>query len=338
MQRRSLLLKPAFLARLGLLVLLVGLSGCESWTPVSQKVPTPDPSRFRRALISEQERLVRFVVGYVRRQEAIRAGKRLDRAEVDRLFEEALQAYERTYGVEGVVVGYRRAQAALRGPEVGVGLQAWWDSLGLDGAQQVWMGRLWETFRTSHTVAELDERLSRYEQEVVEALGVERSEVLLWSAAVMYDMAVLVFGREEWVEAFWALVEELMGEGGRRGGMAWLGGRGWIRRAQQNTACELNSMPQFGDYITDSGALLYLLGGMVGGCEIGALAGSFVGFPGVGCLIGLPLGAIGGAVAMYLAAAHMYQIDLTRWCRENYAHCNNNEHYKNACEELVAPR
>ncbi len=327
MQRRSLLLKPASLARLGLFVLLVGLSGCESWTPVSQNVPTPDPSRFRRALVSEQARLVRFVVGYVRRQETIRAGKRLDRQEVDRLLEEALRAYERAYGVEGVVMGYRRAQAVLKEPNSGVGLQAWWDSLGLDGEQQVWLGRLWEEFRTAHTVAELDERLVRYEREVVEALGGERSGVLLWSAAVMYDMAVLVFGREEWVEEFWALVEELMGEGGGGGGMAWLGGRGWLRLVQQNTTCELNSMPQVGDYRTLEGFVAHLIayGGL--GCSIGAPGGP------EGCFFGAVVGALGGALIYYLNTRDAYEVDLNRWCRENYTACRDNEYYRAACAE-----
>ncbi|SHL08277.1 hypothetical protein [Rhodothermus profundi] len=158
-----------------------------------------DPSRFRRALVEEQERLARFVVRYVRRQEAFRAGKRLDRQEVGRLLEEALAAYERTHGVTGVLTGYRRAQLVLGEARSGDRLTAWWDSLGLDAEQQVWMGRLWEVFRTSHTVAELDARLGRYEAAVVAALGAERSGVL-------YSVAVLVFGREAWVEAFWSVV------------------------------------------------------------------------------------------------------------------------------------
>ncbi len=320
MQRTRLLLKPASRARPGLLVLLVGLSGCEGWTPVSPRAPAPDPSRFRRALVSEQARLVRFVVGYVRRQETIRAGKRLDRQEVDRLLEEALRAYEQAYGVEGVVMGYRRARAALRGPEVGVGLQAWWDSLGLDGEQQVWMGRLWEEFRTAHTVAELDERLVRYEREVVAALGGERSGVLLWSAAVLYDMAVLVFGREEWVEAFRALVGELMGLTGSDGAMAWWGGGMWIRLVQQNTTCELNSMPQLGDYRTVIGALGSLILGAWEGCLGGASLGGVA-----GCLFGIPVGMSIRAVIYALGTENEYIVDLTQWCRRNVTNCRNNE-------------
>ncbi len=348
MQRRSLLLKPASLARLGLLVLLVGLSGCEGWTPVSKEATESDPSRFRRALVSEQARLARFVVSYVRRQETIRAGKRLDRQEVGRLLEEALRAYERAYGVEGVVMGYRRAQAVLERARSGDRLTVWWDSLGLDEEQQVWMGRLWEEFRTSHTVAELDERLVRYEREVVEALGAERSEVLLWHAAVLYDMAVLVFGREEWVEAFWALVEELMGEGGGRGGMAWRGGGGWLRLVQQNTTCELNSMPQIGDYRTWEGAVSAVLKGVGAGCASGAGIGAAVGSvePGLGtavgaaagCLILAPIvGAINGAFWYFLDTRNMYKIDLARWCRQNYSVCKNNEYYQRACNEIIRP-
>ncbi|WP_072714000.1 hypothetical protein [Rhodothermus profundi] len=62
---------------IGLFTLLVGLSGCEGWTPTPNQEAVLDPSRFRRALVEEQERLARFVVRYVRRQEAFRAGKRL---------------------------------------------------------------------------------------------------------------------------------------------------------------------------------------------------------------------------------------------------------------------
>ncbi|SHK88556.1 hypothetical protein, partial [Rhodothermus profundi] len=156
---------------IGLFTLLVG----EGWTPTPNQEAVLDPSRFRRALVEEQERLARFVVRYVRRQEAFRAGKRLDRQEVGRLLEAALAAYERAYGVKGVVAGYRRAQLVLGEARSGDRLTAWWDSLGLDAEQQVWMERLWEVFRTSHTVAELDERLGRYEAAVVAALGAERS-------------------------------------------------------------------------------------------------------------------------------------------------------------------
>ncbi|MDQ7041525.1 MAG: hypothetical protein Q9M35_11360 [Rhodothermus sp.] len=77
---------------LGLFALLVGLSGCEGWTPTPEQEAVLDPSRFRRALVKEQERLTRFVVGYVRRQEAFRVGKRLERQAVGRLLEEALLA------------------------------------------------------------------------------------------------------------------------------------------------------------------------------------------------------------------------------------------------------
>ncbi|SHK50791.1 hypothetical protein [Rhodothermus profundi] len=62
---------------IGLFALLIGLSGCEGWTPAPSEEPSLDPSRFRRALVEEQERLTRFMVRYVRRQEAFRAGKRL---------------------------------------------------------------------------------------------------------------------------------------------------------------------------------------------------------------------------------------------------------------------
>jgi len=334
MQRRSLLLKPAFLARLGLLVLLVGLSGCESWTPVSQKVPTPDPSRFRRALISEQARLVRFVVGYVRRQEAIRAGKRLDRAEVDRLFEEALQAYERTYGVEGVVVGYRRAQAALKEPNSGVGLQAWWDSLRLDAAQQVWMGRLWEEFRTAHTVAELDERLVRYEREVVEALGVERSGVLLWRAAVLYDMAVLVFGREEWVEDFRAMLRALQGEV-RQGSLQQEIRKSYplMRLVLQRITCNPDAAPQFGDYWSGAGLTAAIMTGCVSG--IGYLGPSAYIHPVEMVAACTTFGGV-FAGAYMLMAYDDYRGDMIQWCRGNREPCRNNDRYHSICNEFYS--
>ena len=332
MQRRSLLLKPASLARLGLFVLLVGLSGCESWTPVSQNVPTPDPSRFRRALISEQARLVRFVVGYVRRQEAIRAGKRLNRAAVDRLLEEALRAYEQAYGVEGVVMGYRRAQAALQGSRAGVGLQAWWDSLGLDAEQQAWMARLWEEFRTSHTVEELDERLVRYEREVVEALGEERSGVLLWSAAVLYDVAVLVFGREEWVEDFRAMLRALQGEV-RQGSLQQEIRKSYplMRLVLQRTTCEPYAAPQFGDYWSAAG----LTGAVMLGCVTGISS--------LGPASVIPVetvaacAAYGGAFAgaYMLAAYNEYLKDVKQWCRENYNSCKYVDEYYLICEQYV---
>ncbi len=66
---------------LGLFALLRGLSGCEGWTPTPEQETALDPARFRRALVEEQERLTRFVVGYVQRQEAFRSGKRLDGGE-----------------------------------------------------------------------------------------------------------------------------------------------------------------------------------------------------------------------------------------------------------------
>ncbi|SHK50821.1 hypothetical protein, partial [Rhodothermus profundi] len=165
---------------------------------------------------------------------------------MSRLLEAALAAYERTHGVTGVLTGYRRAQLVLAQARSGDRQTAWWDSLGLDAEQQVWMERLWEVFRTSHTVAELDERLGRYEAAVVAALGAERSEVLLWSSGVLYSVAVLVFGREEWVEAFWSVVRELLEKSGSGGMARWgiLGGRGWIRLAQQGL-CEPVTMPQF---------------------------------------------------------------------------------------------
>ncbi|GEM_PF-3765807 len=329
------------LAAIGLFALLIGLSGCEGWTPNEEA--TLDPSRFRRALVSEQERLVRFVVGYVRRQETIRAGKRLDRAAVDRLFEEALQAYERAYGVEGAVVGYRRAQLVLAEARSGDRLAAWWDSLGLDAEQQVWMARLWEVFRTSHTVAELDERLTKYERAMVEALGEERSGVLLRSAGVLYSFAVLVFGREEWVEAFWVMVRELAGEDGGGGGMArWgvLGGRGWFRLAQQNATCELNSMPQIGDYRTLEGLISEMLTDALLGCSIGAAFGGvgFIAGAVEGCMAGIVVGTVVAAWSYYFSTRAEYEVDLNRWCRENYTVCQYNEWYRAACEEIINPQ
>ncbi len=115
-------------------------------------------------------------------------------------------------------------------------LAAWWDSLGLDEEQQVWMARLWEVFRTSSTVGELDERLGRYEESVVEALGVERSGVMFWSSGVWYSFAVLVFGREGWVEAFWSVVLGLMGAvAAWRVGVCWVAvvGFGWRSRTRR---------------------------------------------------------------------------------------------------------
>ncbi len=331
MKRMSLLLKPASLARLCLLVLLVGLSGCEGWTPVSKEATESDPSRFRRALVAEQARLVRFVVGYVRRQEAIRLGKRLDRVEVDRLFEEALQAYERAYGVQGVVVGYRRAQAALRGPRSGIGLQAWWDSLGLEAEQQAWMARLWEEFRTSHTVKELDVRLSRYEQEVVEALGTGRSEVLLWNAAVLYGMTMLAFGQEDWAEDLRAMLKTLQGEV-RRGSLTQEIRRSLLMRpVLQGISCNPDAAPQFGDYWSFAG----LTGAVMTGCVSG------IGYLGPAVYIhpvemGAACATFGGvfAGAYMLMAYGDYRGDMIQWCRGNREPCRNNDRYHSICNEF----
>ncbi|MDQ7041526.1 MAG: hypothetical protein Q9M35_11365 [Rhodothermus sp.] len=250
----------------------------------------------------------------------------------------------------GVVTGYRRAQLVLAEARSGARLTAWWDSLGLDAEQQVWMARLWEVFRTSHTVAELDERLGRYEEAVVEALGAERSGVLLWGSGVLYSFGVLLFGRAEWVEEFWVVVRSMLGEAGGGGGMArWgvLGGRGWIRLAQQHTTCELNSMPQIGDYRTVEGALATLLERALSGCLGGAGLGAAIGSaePGLGTAVGAAVGCLVltpilmglKGVTWYLHTVEMYRIDLARWCRENYSVCQGNEHYERSCREIVRP-
>lgn len=330
MDRIRHVLKPWSFATFGLFLLLVGLSGCEGWTPDAKEAAEPDPSRFRRALVAEQERLARFVVGYVRRQEAIRLGKRLDRAAVDRLFEEALQVYARTYGVAGVVLGYRRAQAALRGTRSGVGLQAWWDSLGLDAEQQAWMARLWEEFRTSHTVKELDVRLSRYEQEVVEALGTGRSEVLLWNAAVLYGMTMLAFGQEDWVENLRAMLKTLQGEV-RRGSLTQEIRRSLLMRPVLQVSCNPDAAPQFGDYWSFAG----LTGAVMTGCVSG------IGYLGPAVYIhpveiGAACATFGGvfAGAYMLMAYGDYRGDMIQWCRGNREPCRNNDRYHSICDEF----
>ncbi len=135
--------------------------------------------------------------------------------------------------------------------------------------------------------------------------------------------------REAWVEAFWALVEELMGEGGGGGGMAWLGGRGWLRLVQQNTACELNSMPQLGDYRTFEGAVKDVIMFTFAGCLGLAAAGP------EGCMAGLVAGLVAGLWYFYFSTKEAFEVDLTRWCRQNYTVCRDNEYYRAACEEVI---
>ena len=150
----------------------------------------------------------------------------------------------------------------------------------------------------------------------------------------MYNVVVLLFSREVWMEAFWEMVRALMGEAGGGGGMArWgvLGGRGWFRLAQQHTTCELNSMPQIGDYRTLEGLLVHFVefGGL--GCGIGGIFGGPA-----GCYAGAVLGTLAGAAIYYfLTTSEAYQVDMNRWCRQNYTVCRNNEYYRAACSEII---
>ncbi len=164
--------------------------------------------------------MIRFVVAYLRQQEAYRSRKPLDRVELERLLEKAVVAYEQERGLAGVVKGYQIGKASVELFLKGGLRPSWRDSLKLDAEQQAWMDRLLEEFRTSHTIQELDERLTRYEQEVVEALGEQRATVLLWSSGVLYGFAVMVFGREPWVEEFRSVMRTLLGMQAPEGGMA----------------------------------------------------------------------------------------------------------------------
>ncbi|SHK27604.1 hypothetical protein SAMN04488087_0711 [Rhodothermus profundi] len=114
-----------------------------------------------------------------------------------------------------------------------------------------------------------------------------------------------------------------------------LGGSGWLRLAQQNATCELNSMPQIGDDRTVEGALESMLEGAVEGCGIGAALLSGLTGPVAGCLIGIAPGMSLGVVLWLLDTANEYRVDFSRWCRENYTNCRGNEYYARACQDLI---
>ncbi|SHL10698.1 hypothetical protein, partial [Rhodothermus profundi] len=119
------------------------------------------------------------------------------------------------------------------------------------------------------------------------------------------------------------VVRELLEKSGSGGMARWgiLGGRGWIRLAQQGL-CEPVTMPQFGDYWTgvELGAV------MMGTC----IGGDFVAFirrltnPWV--LLGTCVGGAIVAGTLYMAEAYTdYHTDLAKWCRENYINCKDQE-------------
>ncbi|MDQ7040733.1 MAG: hypothetical protein Q9M35_07315, partial [Rhodothermus sp.] len=130
---------------------------------------------------------------------------------------------------------------------------------------------------------------------------------------------------------------------GGGGGMArWgvLGGGGWLRLAQQHTTCELNSMPQIGDYRTLEGLVREMLTNAVLGCSIGAAFGNvgFIAGAVEGCMADIVVGTMVAAWIYYFSTREEYKVDLTRWCRENYTVCQYNEWYKVACEEIINPQ
>jgi len=136
------------------------------------------------------------------------------------------------------------------------------------------------------------------------------------------------------------------GVDGGGGGMArWgvLGGRGWFRLAQQNTTCELNSMPQFGDYWSWEGigqsALIGIPTGCMGALELSEKVPLLAAWnPFKTCALGAAVGAVGSIAIYLLIKRDIYKTEKARWCRENYTNCKNNEYYLDACDEIVNPQ
>ena len=149
-----------------------------------------------------------------------------------------------------------------------------------------------------------------------------------------------MFGREAWVEEFRALVEELLGEGGGRGGMAWRGGGGWLRLVQQNTACPLNTIPTLGDQV-DAMDILAILGLMGSGCvETGKILGSFAGVWGavLGCIIGAEAGLLMGLFVGHFAWRDRLEEASIAWCERNRSVCQGVEAYHAFCDEVINPQ
>ncbi len=300
---------------------LLLLAGCELMENEARVDPLPN---VRKELLQQIHQVNRFVLDYVVQTPAIRAGKHLSSEERRALLREALLAYEQTSGIEGVVQGFDYATTYLNTAKRLDGI----DSL-LDDEQKRWLETLRTLFEEAHTLSELEDMLSAYEQDVQEALGNERATPLLYYSASLYATAYMIFGNDPVLDSLRTLLSSAS-SGKRKTSIA--------TRGMSKILCELNGIPRLSDYFTlDEELMDALLRGGIAGCITGIGYAMRSGWFWIkaGCVTGFLIGTGVELYWEYDTASEIYEANLLQWCRENQSVCQNNEQYHLACDEVM---